>query len=79
MKTSTYKGHAVELDSHKLKSGKWAARATVVIRDPSRVKKIPIFGRRQASFDTKREADRYALELAKLWIEGKIWGANGHG
>jgi hypothetical protein len=32
-----------------------------------------------ASFDTSREADRNALELAKLWIEGKIWGANGHG
>jgi hypothetical protein len=31
-----------------------------------------------ASFDTKREADGYGLELAKLWIEEKLWGANGH-
>jgi hypothetical protein len=32
-----------------------------------------------ASFDTRREADGYALELVKLWIEAKIWGGNGHG
>jgi hypothetical protein len=31
-----------------------------------------------ASFDTLREADGYALDLAKLWIEGKRRGANGH-
>ena len=54
MKTSNYKGHAVELDSHKLKSGRWAARATVIVRDPSRVKKIPIFGRRQGLQHGKR-------------------------
>ncbi len=79
MKKSTYKGHAIELDSHQLKRGRWVARATVVVEDAGRAKRIPIFGRRQASFDTRREADGYALELAKLWIEGKLWGANGHG
>ncbi len=79
MKVSTYKGHTIELDSHKLGSGKWVARATVIVHEASRAKKVPIFGRRQASFDTRREADAYALELARLWVEGKIWGANGHG
>lgn len=79
MKSATYKGHTIELDSHKLGSGQWAARATVIVRESGRVKRVPIFGRRQASFDTRREADAYALELARLWVEGKIWGANGHG
>lgn len=79
MKKSTYKGHAIELDSQPLKRGRWIARATVVVEDAGRIKRIPIFGRRRGSFDTRREADSYALELAKLWIEGKIWGANGHG
>ena len=23
------------------------------------------------------EADAYAMELAKLWIDGKTWGGNG--
>ncbi len=79
MRRVSYKGHTIELDSHKLQSGKWVARATVVIKEATTVKKVPIFGRRQASFDLKREADTYALELARLWIEGRIFGANGHG
>jgi hypothetical protein len=79
MKSVTYKGHTIELDSHKMRSGKWTARALVIFDEANASKKVPIFGRRQASFDTKREADAYALELARLWVEGRIWGANGHG
>jgi hypothetical protein len=51
----------------------------VRLHEDDTVKKVPIFGRRRASLDTRREADAYALELARLWIEGKIWGANGPG
>ena len=29
--------------------------------------------------DTHRETDGCSLELATLWIERKLWGANGHG
>jgi hypothetical protein len=67
----------VELVSEKLRSGGWVPRATVVIEEGNRIKKIPVFGRRRASFKSKREADSYALELAKLWIDGRIWGGNG--
>lgn len=42
-------------------------------------KRIPIFGRRRATFNNQRRADAYAMELAKLWIDGRLWGANGHG
>jgi len=77
MKQVSYKAHTVELVSEKLRSGGWVARATVVIEEGNRIKKIPIFGRRRASFDSRKEADAYALELAKLWIEGKISGGNG--
>jgi len=79
MKSINYNGHTIELDSHRVRSGQWVARATVSIHEADTVKKVPIFGRRRASFDSRREADAYALELARLWIEGKIWGANGHG
>ena len=79
MKKSHYKGHTIELDSEPLKRGRWIARATVIVENPGTPKRIPIFGRRRGSFATRREADAYALELAKLWIEGKLWGANGHG
>lgn len=77
MKKISYKGHLIELASERLRSRGWVARATVVIEERKRVKKIPIFGRRRATFDSRKEADSYALELAKLWVDGRIWGGNG--
>jgi hypothetical protein len=78
MKKASYKGHAIELVSERVRSGEWVARATVIVEEGKRIKKIPIFGRRRASFDSQKEADAYGLELAKLWVEGRIWGGNGH-
>jgi len=77
MKKVTYKGHTIELVSEKFRSRGWVARAIVVIEEGEKVKKIPIFGRRRASFDSLKEADAYALELAKLWVDGRLWGGNG--
>jgi hypothetical protein len=79
MRARTYRGHRVELDSAEIGAREWIARATIVIVDGSTVKRIPIFGRRQATFETQARADAYALELAKLWIDGRTWGTNGHG
>jgi hypothetical protein len=79
MRAKTYRGHRVELDSEKTPDGEWFARATIVIAENKPIKKIPIFGRRRATFNTRHEADAYALELAKLWIDGRLWGTNGHG
>jgi hypothetical protein len=79
VRTKTYRGHAVELDADEIRHGEWVARATIVIADGKKQKRIPIFGRRRGTFDTQRQADSYALELAKLWIDGKLWGSNGHG
>lgn len=79
MKKKTYRRHRIELLSARLASGGWVARARVLIQDGKVNKKIPIFGRRRAPFDTKRQADTYALELAKLWVDGKIRGGNGRG
>lgn len=53
------------------------ARATVIIDEGKTVKKIPVFGRRRASLESQAKADSYALELAKLWINGRIKGGNG--
>ena len=79
MRNRTYHGHGVELDAEQTREGEWVARATIVIADGKKPKRIPIFGRRRATFDTQQEADSYGFELAKLWIEGKIWGSYGHG
>jgi len=78
MKKVSYKGHTIELISDELRSGGWVARATIIIQEGKTAKNIPIFGRRRATFDSRKKADAYALELSKLWIEGRLWGANGH-
>jgi hypothetical protein len=79
MRTKTYRGHRVELGSEEIRAGEWFARATVVIEENKIIKSIPIFGRRRATFETQLQADAYALELAKMWIDGRTWGTNGHG
>jgi hypothetical protein len=66
MTKKTYRGHTVELTSEEAHPGESS-------------KKIPILGRRRGTFDSRRQADSYAMELAKLWIDGRLWGANGHG
>jgi hypothetical protein len=79
MRTKSYRGHRVELESEAKRSGEWMARVTIVFTENDKEKRIPIFGRRRMTFDTRAQADSYGLELAKLWIDGKLWGANGHG
>jgi len=79
VRAKTYRGHRVELEAEQTKSGEWVARATIVVFENQKEKRIPIFGRRRGTFATQRQADAYALELAKLWIDGRTWGTNGHG
>jgi hypothetical protein len=79
MRVRIYRHHRVELESDKLRSGEWAARACIIVVQSEKQKRIPVFGRRRATFATRREADAYALQLAKLWIDGRTWGKNGHG
>ncbi|MEX0802076.1 MAG: hypothetical protein WD688_01970 [Candidatus Binatia bacterium] len=79
MRSTKYRDHKIELVSEKTSSGEWVARATIVINHASGAKQIPVFGRRRATFDSKRGADAYALELAKLWVDGHLWGGNGRG
>jgi len=79
MRTRHYRGHGVELISEKVRAAQWFARATIVIVEEKKEKRIPIFGRRRVTFESRRRADAYAFELAKLWIDGRLWDTNGHG
>jgi hypothetical protein len=79
MRKRSYRNHVIELTSEEYRSGEWTARATIVVVDGNKEKRIPIFGRRRMTFDTQTQANSYGLELAKLWIDGRLWGANGHG
>jgi hypothetical protein len=79
MRVKNYRDHKIELVSERTASGEWVARAIVVINHAGAAKHIPIFGRRRATFASKPSADAYALELAKLWVDGHLWGGNGRG
>lgn len=77
MKKIVYRGHTIELSSERMRSRRWVPKATIVIEEKETIKRIPIYGRRRGSFDTQREADSCALELAKLWVNGRVSGGNG--
>lgn len=79
MHNRIYQGHGVELDAQQVRAGEWIARATVVIDAGGKSKRIPIYGRRRTTFDSQEQAEAYGFELAKLWIDGKVSGSNGHG
>ena len=57
MRSKTYRSHRVEMESEQTKSGEWTARATIVLVHAEQTKRIPIFGRRRATFETQRQAD----------------------
>jgi hypothetical protein len=79
MRIKSYRGHRVQLESEAKRSGEWVARVTIVFIEDDKEKRIPIFGRRRMTFETQWRADAYGFELAKLWIDGRLWGTNGHG
>jgi hypothetical protein len=79
MRSRTYRGHRVIFEAQQNRDGEWIPRATIVVIEQRREKRIPIYGRRRGTFDTQDEADVYAFELAKMWINGRTWGTNGHG
>ena len=61
MYNRTYQGHGVELDAEEVGSGQWVARATIVIDEGEKPKRIPIYGRPRATFDT------YANDFRNNW------------
>jgi hypothetical protein len=79
MRKKTYRGHEIELQSEIKRPGEWLPRLTIRFTESGKEKRIPIFGRRRMTFASRAQADRYAFELAKLWIDGRLWGTNGHG
>ena len=59
--------------------GEWIARLTIAFMENGKEKRIPVFGRRRMTFASRAQADAYGFELAKLWIDGRLWGTDGHG
>jgi hypothetical protein len=63
-----YKGYLIRLDSQALKSGGWQPRAWVVSPRGPRGARQSIFPRTETR-PTLEQANQYAIELAKKWID----------
>ena len=63
-----YKGYLIRPDSRALKSGGWGPRALVVSPRGSRGAQQSIFPRAETR-PTLEQANQYAIELAKKWID----------
>jgi len=68
----THKGYPIKLVSYKLKSGAWSPWAKIFQPEGGRVTISEIGSRSNLLLDTKKEADAHALELAKMWIDGRL-------
>jgi hypothetical protein len=79
MRARRYRGYRIEFESEAKVPGQWVARVTIAFTEHRKEKRIPIFGRRRMTFANRAQADAYGFELAKLWIEGRLYGTNGRG
>ncbi len=68
----SHKGYVVEPISHKLRSGRWSPHARIILDQGGTVTFTPVYSRRKLTFKTQKEADAHALELARVWIDGRV-------
>lgn len=69
-----YKGWQIESQSYQSDGARWRAKAMVSVFQGGSVHTLPVFAPLSARFNTKQEADAYAVEMAKMWIDGRDRG-----
>jgi hypothetical protein len=63
-----YKRYVLEPNSYKLSAGGWVPRAWVIMETEDEVKMHPVYSKTKTRL-TQDEADEYAIELGKLWVD----------
>jgi hypothetical protein len=64
-----YKGWVIEAQSYKSDGGRWRPKALVSIHEGGSVTTRPVPAPLSVMFDTEQNADAYAFEMAKKWID----------
>ena len=67
MRDIEHRGCRIEPQPYLSVGGRWMAKAIVVVSDRGLVRTIPVFGPLR-TFATEEEADAWAVEIAKTWI-----------
>ena len=66
-----YKGWVIEAQSYKSDSGRWRPKALVSIHEAGNLRTHVVPAPLERMFDTEADADAYAVEMAKKWIDDK--------
>jgi len=69
MRVTVYMGWQIESRSYKADSDRWWPRALVSIFEGGRFRTHDVRALLTVTFDTARDADDYAVRMAKKWIE----------
>jgi hypothetical protein len=64
-----YKGWTIEQQSYKSERALWRPKALVSIGDGGNVHEYQVAAPPDVMYATQRDADAYAIEMAKKWID----------
>jgi len=66
-----YKGWEIEAQSYESDGRRWRPKALVSAVEGGTLRMHPVSAPLATMFDTEREADAYAVEMAKKWIDDR--------
>jgi hypothetical protein len=66
-----YKGWAIEPQSYESDGRRWRRKALVSAVEGGTLRMYPVSAPLATMFDTEREADANAVEMAKKWIDDR--------
>ena len=69
MEEISYRGYRIEPKSYELRDGGWVPEVVVACYSGGSVHTRPLHPRKDVTFPTREEADRYSIEMAKVWID----------
>jgi hypothetical protein len=67
--TTEHRGRTIEPQSDLSDGGQWRPKAILVTHEGGAVRTLPIVAHVDITFATEREANVYAVEMAKKWID----------
>lgn len=69
----TYRGYRVEPASYCVSTGAWSPRVVVSLQtEDGSSPRTPLYATNAARWPTRDEADRHALDVARVWIDAAI-------
>jgi hypothetical protein len=66
-----YKGRVIEAQSYESDGGSWRPKAMVSTEEGGGVRTHPVSAPLAVLFATERDANAYAVEMAKKWIDDR--------